>query len=125
MAAIARRWNPALALMPELDPHWLMGIPVVEGLALGCASGGKGVDRRMSRSSWLKILRRDKICSLCGRRVGRRGMTLDHVEPLSTGGRKSAVFNGAGACRDCNGRRGNTPILLFLLFGGAPQAVAA
>jgi len=42
-------------------------------------------------------------------------MTIDHVEALGAGGRRSAVFNGVGACRTCNNDKQGLPLLLFLL----------
>jgi 5-methylcytosine-specific restriction endonuclease McrA len=45
-------------------------------------------------------------CAYCGRDGGPRDLTMDHVKPLSRGGRHS-WDNVVSACRRCNHRKGN------------------
>jgi 5-methylcytosine-specific restriction endonuclease McrA len=44
-------------------------------------------------------------CAYCGNRIPRKNRTLDHVVPLSKGGRHS-VSNLVMACRSCNSAKG-------------------
>ena len=62
------------------------------------------------------IAERDRwICHLCGKRVPRNTMTLDHLIPISKGG-PHTDWNVALAHRSCNSRRGagRTPAQLRL-----------
>jgi 5-methylcytosine-specific restriction endonuclease McrA len=57
--------------------------------------------RALRQSGWWK--RRISVgrCHYCGRDVGVRRLTLDHVVPLIRGGR-SVRGNVVPACKDCN-----------------------
>ena len=57
--------------------------------------------RELRQSGWWK--RRISVgrCHYCGRDVGVRRLTLDHVVPLIRGGR-SVRANVVPACKDCN-----------------------
>ena len=57
--------------------------------------------RELRHSGWWK--RRISVgrCHYCGRDVGARRLTLDHVVPLIRGGR-SVRANVVPACKDCN-----------------------
>jgi 5-methylcytosine-specific restriction endonuclease McrA len=46
-------------------------------------------------------------CQYCGRRFATRDLNLDHVVPISRGG-KSTWDNVVCCCIDCNGRKGNS-----------------
>lgn len=61
---------------------------------------------------WRAQLRQDP-CVYCGEPGGG---TLDHIEPRN-GARKGSgpLSNLTGACPNCNGEKGCTPLLLFLL----------
>jgi 5-methylcytosine-specific restriction endonuclease McrA len=74
------------------------------------------VPRRRARWSRRGVLRRDRYtCAYCGiqpgeiqggRRLARRDFTLDHVLPVSRGGRNT-WGNTICACRACNQRKAN------------------
>jgi 5-methylcytosine-specific restriction endonuclease McrA len=74
------------------------------------------VPRRGARWSRMAVLRRDDFtCIYCGvgigewqrgRHVTRSGLTIDHILPISRGGRNS-WGNTACACAPCNQRKGN------------------
>ena len=51
-------------------------------------------------------LRDEYKCQYCGTDVTKKTATLDHVLPISHGG-KSTWENSATACSPCNGRKGN------------------
>lgn len=57
------------------------------------------------------------LCCYCSEkmtlRLGSwRTATVEHILPRSSGGKDH--FNRAAACLDCNQKRGNTPLLIYL-----------
>ena len=44
------------------------------------------------------------VCHYCGRQVGAKALTMDHVVPLIRGGR-SVRGNTVPACKDCNSKK--------------------
>jgi len=73
---------------------------VPEGDAAGIR-GEKARARELRQSGWWKRRIADGRCHYCGREVGTRRLTLDHVVPLIRGG-KSVRGNVVPACKDCN-----------------------
>ena len=60
--------------------------------------------RRLRGTAWW-LRRADKgICHYCSREVGRPNLTMDHVVPLSRGG-KSKKGNIVPACKECNNKK--------------------
>jgi 5-methylcytosine-specific restriction enzyme A len=57
--------------------------------------------RELRRSGWWKRRVASGRCHYCGREVGARRLTLDHVVPLIRGG-KSLRSNVVPACKECN-----------------------
>jgi 5-methylcytosine-specific restriction protein A len=60
--------------------------------------------REMRASAWWKRRRSEGVCHYCGRRVGARALTMDHVVPLVRGGR-STKGNVVPACKECNAKK--------------------
>ena len=60
--------------------------------------------RDLRASQWWKRRIADGVCSYCRRRVGIRALSMDHIIPLSRGGR-SVRGNVVPACKDCNSRK--------------------
>jgi 5-methylcytosine-specific restriction protein A len=60
--------------------------------------------RRMRQSSWWLRRIQKGICFYCHREVGRAHLTMDHIVPLSRGG-KSRKGNIVPACKECNNRK--------------------
>ncbi len=60
--------------------------------------------RALRRTGWWKRRIADGVCHYCGRRVGARALTADHVVPLIRGGR-SVRGNMVPACKECNARK--------------------
>ncbi len=60
--------------------------------------------RGLRESQWWKRRVADGVCHYCGRRVGRRNLTMDHVVPLGRGGR-STRGNVVPACKACNSKK--------------------
>lgn len=60
--------------------------------------------RELRRSAWWRRRVAAGVCHYCGRHVGGKALTLDHVVPLVRGGR-SVRTNMVPACKDCNSRK--------------------
>ncbi|MFZ5570024.1 MAG: HNH endonuclease [Thermodesulfobacteriota bacterium] len=57
--------------------------------------------RELRQSQWWKRRCSKGICHYCGRRTPANELTMDHIVPLSRGG-KSTKGNLVPACKDCN-----------------------
>ncbi len=57
--------------------------------------------RELRHSQWWKRRCAKGVCQYCGARVAPRELTMDHIVPLSRGG-KSTKGNVAAACKPCN-----------------------
>jgi 5-methylcytosine-specific restriction endonuclease McrA len=57
--------------------------------------------RELRQSAWWRRRIASGDCHYCGRHVGNKSLTLDHVIPLIRGGR-SVRGNMVPACKDCN-----------------------
>lgn len=64
----------------------------------------KGRARELRQSTWWKRRIAGGVCHYCGRRVGPKALTADHVVPLIRGG-KSVRGNMVPACKDCNSKK--------------------
>ncbi len=60
--------------------------------------------RALRQSQWWKRKLAAGRCYYCGRQVGARQLTMDHVTPLIRGGR-SMRGNVVPACKDCNSKK--------------------
>lgn len=60
--------------------------------------------RALRRSQWWKRKLAAGVCHYCGRKVGARQLTMDHVVPLIRGGR-STRGNIVPACKTCNTKK--------------------
>lgn len=60
--------------------------------------------RRLRKTSWWSNRIQKGTCYYCGKEVGRAGLTMDHVVPVSRGG-KSKKGNIVPACKDCNSKK--------------------
>lgn len=60
--------------------------------------------RELRQSAWWRRRIAAGRCHYCGRDVGPRALTCDHVIPLIRGGR-SIRANMVPACKDCNSRK--------------------
>jgi 5-methylcytosine-specific restriction endonuclease McrA len=60
--------------------------------------------RELRRTSWWLRRINDGKCHYCGMVVGPKGLTMDHIVPLSRGG-KSKKGNIVAACKDCNNKK--------------------
>lgn len=57
--------------------------------------------RELRDSQWWKRRRSSGVCHYCGRDVGAKALTMDHLVPIVRGGR-STHGNCVPACKDCN-----------------------
>ena len=60
--------------------------------------------RRLRQSAWWMRKIEKGVCHYCQNRVGREHLTMDHVVPLSRGG-KSSKGNIVPACKTCNNKK--------------------
>lgn len=60
--------------------------------------------RRLRRTQWWYNLLSKGTCYYCGCQVGRANLTMDHLVPLSRGG-KSRKGNLVPACKECNNKK--------------------
>ena len=60
--------------------------------------------RKLRRSEWWLRRINQGICFYCKKNVGREQLTMDHVVPLSRGG-KSRKGNIVPACKECNSKK--------------------
>jgi 5-methylcytosine-specific restriction endonuclease McrA len=60
--------------------------------------------RRLRQSAWWARKIKKGTCHYCGARVGSNHLTMDHVVPLSRGG-KSSKGNLVPACKACNNKK--------------------
>ena len=60
--------------------------------------------RELRARQWWKRRIADGMCYYCRRRVGIRALSMDHIVPLSRGGR-GVRGNVVPACKDCNSRK--------------------
>jgi 5-methylcytosine-specific restriction enzyme A len=64
----------------------------------------KNKARSLRNTHWWKNKSQKGICHYCHRQVGREQLTMDHVVPLSRGG-KSKKGNIVPACKECNNNK--------------------
>ncbi|MEK6529575.1 MAG: HNH endonuclease [candidate division NC10 bacterium] len=60
--------------------------------------------RALRGSQWWKRRIAAGCCHYCGRQVGPRALSMDHVVPLIRGGRSSRG-NVVPACKECNNKK--------------------
>lgn len=60
--------------------------------------------RRLRQTAWWLRKVHPGVCHYCHREVGRTRLTMDHVVPLSRGG-KSTKGNIVAACKECNNKK--------------------
>ncbi len=64
----------------------------------------KAKARELRHSQWWKNLRGQGVCHYCKKRFNARDLTMDHLIPLSRGG-KSVKGNIVPACKECNNKK--------------------
>ena len=60
--------------------------------------------RKLRRTHWWERKIQRGVCYYCNRMVGREELTMDHLVPLSRGG-KSKKGNVVPACKECNNKK--------------------
>ena len=60
--------------------------------------------RHLRKTQWWRNKIQDGVCFYCHRKVGRERLTMDHMVPLSRGG-KSKKGNIVAACKECNNKK--------------------
>ena len=64
--------------------------------------------RKTKNSRTLKLLKKLKNCSYCGKQLGPCSATADHFMPRCMGGKRTKE-NIRLACKKCNGAKGSIP----------------
>ena len=64
----------------------------------------KSKARELRNSQWWKNLRGKGVCYYCKKRFPARQLTMDHVIPVSRGG-KSKKGNIVPCCKECNNKK--------------------
>ncbi len=60
--------------------------------------------RELRASQWWKRRLAKGVCQFCGREVGADSLTMDHIVPISRGGR-TTKGNAATVCKECNNNK--------------------
>ena len=60
--------------------------------------------RKLRKSNWWNAKIQKGVCSYCGKKVGKDQLTMDHVVPISRGG-KSRKGNIVPSCKTCNNKK--------------------
>ena len=60
--------------------------------------------RALRKTAWWRRRVQKGVCAYCGKPVPPRELTMDHVVPMSRGGR-SSKGNVVAACKECNNRK--------------------
>ena len=60
--------------------------------------------RELRQSQWWKRRCAKGVCSYCGRKINPKELTMDHIVPISRGG-KSTKGNLAPCCKTCNNNK--------------------
>ncbi|SPD75762.1 HNH endonuclease domain protein [uncultured Desulfobacterium sp.] len=60
--------------------------------------------RRLRRTNWWNSRLEKGVCYYCNAKVGRDQLTMDHLLPISRGG-KSKKGNVVAACKECNNKK--------------------
>ncbi len=60
--------------------------------------------RQLRKTAWWQRRLQKGVCAYCGRQVGAKALTMDHVVPVARGGR-SVRGNVVPSCKECNNRK--------------------
>ena len=63
--------------------------------------------RSLRKTRWWQQKTASGTCHYCGRKVGFKNLTMDHIIPLARGGR-STRDNLVPCCKECNNRKKNS-----------------
>ncbi|MGD9162595.1 MAG: HNH endonuclease [Desulfobacteraceae bacterium] len=64
----------------------------------------KAKARQLRHTAWWSRKVQSGVCYYCGGNVGAKNLTMDHIVPLSRGG-KSKKGNLVPACKECNSKK--------------------
>jgi 5-methylcytosine-specific restriction endonuclease McrA len=76
----------------------------LDGVDEGLIKAERAKARALRKTRWWQQKTADGRCYYCGRRVGYKNLTMDHVIPLARGGR-STRDNLVPCCKSCNTRK--------------------
>jgi 5-methylcytosine-specific restriction enzyme A len=71
--------------------------------------------KELRKTQWWKMKIAEGLCHYCSQKFAPTALTMDHVVPLSRGGR-STKGNTVPSCKDCNSKKKYyTPVDLILM----------
>jgi len=70
--------------------------------------------REMKASQWWRNRVGEGVCYHCGQKFGKPALTMDHLIPISRGGRTTKK-NVVVSCKDCNSRKKNLTVAELIL----------
>ena len=76
----------------------------IDGLDESAIRAERAKARELRKSRWWQRKTAPGLCHYCGRRFSYQQLTMDHLVPLSRGGR-STKDNLVPACKECNTRK--------------------
>lgn len=80
------------------------GFSGFDGIDEGVIRSERARARELRKTRWWQQKTAAGTCYYCGRKVGFRNLTMDHIIPLSRGGR-STRNNLVPCCKECNNRK--------------------
>lgn len=95
-----------LGLIPAMDRSSKVNpmIDSYEEISEEAIKREKEKARQMRKSAWWMRKVQQGECHYCRQKVGKANLTMDHVLPLSRGG-KSKKGNIVPACKECNNKK--------------------
>jgi 5-methylcytosine-specific restriction endonuclease McrA len=84
-------------------------------------SGEVAVDNTVTRDV-LALFYYSKKCAYCGKRCGKKSRSIDHLTPLSRGG-KHSIHNIVLACKGCNTEKDNMTLIEYILTKRETQCI--
>lgn len=68
------------------------------------AAGEKSKAQKLKRTNWWKNKAAQGLCYYCAKKIKPEEVTMDHIVPLSRGG-KSTKGNVVPCCKECNNEK--------------------
>ncbi len=86
------------------DNFWKRRMNETEWIDEGDIAREKAKARQLRHTAWWSRKVQNGICHYCGSKTGAKNLTMDHIVPLSRGG-KSKKGNLVPACKECNNKK--------------------
>jgi 5-methylcytosine-specific restriction enzyme A len=77
--------------------------------------------RDLRQTQWWKMKLSTGLCHYCEQKFTPQSLTMDHVVPLSRGG-KSSKNNTVPSCKECNNKKKYYTPTELILMGSTPES---